>query len=165
MIFAHYAGEVPQQMRQFMPPQPGSIPYEHAATACASPSTKANVVVKEWNMAKEPNAPEPDKDTQAVYVFLPPPQDMPMPGPAERTRTSSAMSTSAQGQRDPGQGRPGIFLCKWEAAEPRRRVDAAEPSRSTPTTDLLRESTASTCSASTARSTACRSSATGGNTA
>jgi hypothetical protein len=113
VIFAHYAGEVPQQMRQFMPPQRGSIPYEQLS-GLREILTKANVVAKEWNMAKEPNAPEPDKGTEAVYVFLPPPQDTPMPGPQnDKDKFGTAQLAKVREILD--KGARAIFLCKWEA--------------------------------------------------
>jgi hypothetical protein len=112
VIFAHFAGEVPQQMRQFMPPQRGSIPYEQL-NGLREILTKANVVVKEWNMAKELNAPEPDKGTQPVYVFLPPPQDTPMPGPQNDKDKFGNVQLAKVGELL-DKGARAIFLCKWE---------------------------------------------------
>ncbi len=112
VIFAHYVGEVPPQMRQFMPPQHGSIPYEQL-NGLREMLTKANFIVKEWNMAKDPNPPEPDKDTKAIYVFLPPPQDQPMPGPQDQTKKfGDAQLAKVREILD--KGAHGIFLCKWE---------------------------------------------------
>jgi len=111
VIFVHYLGEVPPQMRQFMPPQTGPIPYEQLNTL-RQMLTKANFIVKEWNLAKEPNPPEPDKDTQAVYVFLPPPEDQPMPGPQNKDTFGDVHLTKVREILDKG-GR-GLFLCKWQ---------------------------------------------------
>jgi ElaB/YqjD/DUF883 family membrane-anchored ribosome-binding protein len=111
VIFVHYLGEVPPQMRQYMPPQTGPIPYEQLNTL-RQMLTKANFVVKEWNLAKEPNAPEPDKGTQAVYVFLPPPEDQPMPGPQNKEKFGDVHLAKVKDILDKG-GR-GLFLCKWQ---------------------------------------------------
>lgn len=112
VIFAHFVGEVPPQMRQFMPPQRGSIPYEQL-TGLREILTKANVTVKEWNMAKEPEAPQPEEGTKAVYVFLPPPQDTPMPGPQNDKDKFGTVQLAKVGELL-DKGEPAIFLCKWE---------------------------------------------------
>ncbi len=111
VIFTHYMGEVPQQMRQFMPPQTGSIPYEQLNTL-RQQLTKANFIVKEWNLAKELTSPAADKDTKAIYVFLPPPQDMPMPGPQNQPKFGDAQQAKVKEVLD--KGAPAIFLCRWE---------------------------------------------------
>jgi hypothetical protein len=112
VIFTHYVGEVPPQMRQFMPPQAGSIPFEQLNTLRQA-LAKANFIVKEWNLAKDQNPPEPDKGTKAVYVFLPPPQDQPMPGPQDN-KAKFGEPQLAKVKETLDKGGRGIFLCRWE---------------------------------------------------
>lgn len=112
VVFVHYAGEIPPQMRQYMPPNVGSIPYE-ALETLRNLLGKANLSVKEWNLAKENEPPQLEKDARSVYVFLPPPQDMPPMGPqgqqqhfgqAQLDRVKKLLASGAK----------AIFLCRWE---------------------------------------------------
>jgi len=44
---------------------------------------RANFKVKEWNLASDDKAPDPEPNTQAIYVFLPP-AEPPQPNPFQR---------------------------------------------------------------------------------
>lgn len=116
IVFVHYAGEVPPQMRQFMPPPVGSIPYETLETL-RNLLGKANLEVREWNLAKGLEAPQPQKDTQSVYVFLPPPSDIPMPGPQNQEQFGQPHLDAVK--KLLASGAKAIFLCKWEGPQQR----------------------------------------------
>ncbi len=136
VIFAHYQAEAPQQMRQFQPPQMGSIPYAQLEDLRQRLS-RANLLVKEWNLAEQPDPPAAEQGTEPVYVFLPPPQDLPMPGPQQKDKKFGDAQV-AKVKELIEQGSRAIFLCKWEP--PTRAAFFMPPSEPTYAyEDLLRD--------------------------
>lgn len=115
VVFVHFAGELPQQMRQYMAPPVGSIPYP-VLEGLRGLMAKSNLAVKEWNLAKEDNPPQPEKGTQNIYVVLPPPDQLPGPT-TEKWQFNDTQI--AKVKKVLAGGAKSIFLCKWEMPKPR----------------------------------------------
>ncbi len=111
VVFVYFTGEVPERMRQWMPPARGSIPYE-ILTELRATLAKNNLTVKEWNLAKQDEPPEPAKGTHNIYIFLPPPPALPV-GPQQPNEQFGEKHLKIVNKLLDS-GAKGIFLCKWE---------------------------------------------------
>lgn len=117
----------PPQMQQQAPPRTGRIPV-NALNKLKEQLEQANFKIKNWNLATEEKAPEPEKGTKNIYVFLPPaeaaqqnpfqrmPQDQKSFGDAEMAKVRKVLGE---------ENARGIFLTCF--LPPRRSFFGSQP--------------------------------------
>ncbi len=113
VVIAYFEPEPDPRMRQMgARPQTGPIP-SFRVTTLRKRLEEANFKVKNWNLAAEDKAPEPEEGTTNVYVFLPPaaapPQYMRQPQAKQfgDKEIGLVQDVLADGGR-------GVFLANWQ---------------------------------------------------
>lgn len=128
VVIASYEPSAPPNPMQQMPqPRTGRIPSSEL-TKLKERLEQANFKVKNWNLATDEKAPEPEKGTKNIYVFLPPaeaaqqnpfqrmPQDQKQFGEAELKKVRDVL-----GQ----EGARAVFLACF--LPPRRSFMGSQP--------------------------------------
>ncbi len=119
----------PNPMQQQPPqPRPGRIPSAEL-TKLRERLEQANFKVKNWNLATEEKAPEPEKGTKPIYVFLPPaeaPQQNPFQRMPQDQKTFGEPELKKVREVLGQENARGIFLCCF--LPPRRSFFGSQPS-------------------------------------
>jgi hypothetical protein len=138
VVLTYFEPAPPPQMRQARAPRTGRI-----ASASLSKLRErleaSNFVVKDWNLANDEPAPEPEEGTERIYVVLPPPgkqqQNPFQPRPPNTKEFGDAELTKVKEQLDK-EGARAVFLACY--LPPMRSFFSSQPAEY-PYADYLRK--------------------------
>lgn len=118
VIIAYFRPQpTPGPMGQQIPPPSSSLPERRFSTLRGQ-LERANLVIKEWNLAEGLQPPEPDEGTVPVYLFLPPPPARPPMGMQQTPERSFGEPEREAVRQVLAENGRAIFLASFELPRP-----------------------------------------------